>query len=387
MFCKKCGYMINDGMESCPVCGTPVLSPNEKAEANAKASGNTQNGYTSAFSKSGDDFWDDSNWTYKNKGDNKDISDNTTVGYSNYNTANTNTQENTNSTGNTFNGSYGNSGPGFNNTYGNYPPVNPSGGPTNGQGWAGAPNNIPVYNTPNAPKKKNNTVVIAVAIIAAILVLGIAGIIVFFSIVNSTVDSMMDYGNDIIDQYDDFDFDYDYDVNDDTILDSDMDLNYYKGTVSGNRYENEYFGFVYDIPDTYYTYTESDIEVFFGDNDNLEYGVIGLDLIDETFNEMVVMIFDAESYSAEMYMESVIRALPQYYEEGTYVVDSVSKNTRMMGMDFIFRTMEITDYNPEEDYKYTDFYVTKKDGMLLLIKCYYDYPEQRENMLSHFSVA
>lgn len=391
MVCKKCGCDFSEDMACCPVCGMPReysqvtaqrskvdLSKAERSETSPpeikktevdsentvgtdNSAGNTQKGSACGVNKEQSAFGDYGNNTAASdsKAPSEPIKENPGAGQTGQNYIYGNQQG-------TAQGHFMNEPQGFDNSQWNMP----------------------------APKKKNTgTIVLIIAVVLIAAGTFIFGGFMICSGFSSTIESMVNLSSDIMDDYNDGDFDlgdydFDFSLNDDSTEDSlyeeDSDLDYYKGTINGMRYENQFFGLAYDIPYSYYIYSEEEIEDYYGFNGSLEYGVFGLDVIDDTVNELVIYIMRSGTVSPEKYIDNFVSSYSQYYESGTFIADQENKAETIAGIDFIGRTIEALEYDPEEDYKYVSIYLAEKDGILIMIQCHYDEPLQKERMFANF---
>lgn len=360
MFCKKCGYPLMGDEPCCPACGTPAHAPeSEKNTDDTKK----------------DDFWDNSNWIYKKE--EQKASDNQASAAQDSGFQNGFDGYNNNSGGQSFDQSYSQNN--SRNVYQNT--VTPQNYPKN--------------------KNKNKTAFIIILLVIALLILGmITGTVLICTGFRSTIDSITELSSDIAKDLEDYDFnldDFSINNNDEDSfipeedsssnednsdeLDDSGEWDYYKGTIDGYRYENQFLGIAYDIPFTYYVYDEAELETLSGDT--LEDGFVCLDVVDEYIDEMQLYVVEYPYYTPEAFINDLVETANETYE-GEYYIDEESREETVAGMDFLAITMETVNYDPEENYRYSEFYVSKKDDVIVVLKFYYDEPENKEKMLLNF---
>lgn len=356
MFCKNCGFKLEDGMSVCPSCGT--TAENGDGQQNVKSNGQ--------FEKSGGYSFDSTdnhgNETVNNSGN-----------YYNHNNVNSNQ-------------CYNNPNFNVNNNFPNY----------------GQYPNGNYYNPmqPNQPKKKNGGKIAAIIIICIVLVAGLGAGAYFLIFGNSQSNQQAESGaNSKDDGYnDDFNQDYEDDPfydnpfdDDDSFLNDDQtpyyDLSIYKGSIVGNSYQNRYFGIDYIMPIDYYALSESEIKNFYtNNNDDLSYGVIGLSVVDEIGNELTIFIQDIgiSEYSTDYsYTKSMITSSVASLDDDEYVTSDIEYVT-IEGVVFAKGVIELLEYDLTTQFRYTEFLTTEKDGVIMLLRLVYDEKYQEEELISHF---
>ncbi len=372
MFCRNCGFKLVEGMNVCPSCGTAVENT---------AGQQTENNYNQS----------ENGGVYGPNNINNQGSDavNNSGNYYGYNNGN-----------NVYN----------NQSFDNQSYNNPN---LNGNNSFTTPGQYPYgyYNNqmqPNQPKKKSGGKVAVIIIVCVVLAVGLGAGAYFLFFGNSQGNQHKEpitnskgggIDSDVYQDYEDNPF-YENPFEDEelptiestTEADPQLegDLDFYKGTITENVYHNEFFGLVYNVPSDYYVLTESEIQTAYGlDNTDLTVGVIGINVLDESDNELAVhiqklgMSFEDAAY---YYIQSLVTTSTSVIDENTFVTSDI-EYIDICGVEFAKCVVELTEYDESIQYKYTEFLVTEKDGMVMIIRSVYDETDQGEAMLDNFSAV
>ncbi len=117
----------------------------------------------------------------------------------------------------------------------------------------------------------------------------------------------------------------------------------------------------------------------------MSVGVVGLDLIDENYSEMLIYAQRLGNFSKEFYLNSFVVNTLSGVDETNYEVSDV-ETVSICGVEFAKKDVEFVNYDPETDYRYNSFYVTEKDGVFLVVYMFYDDVQDSENLMNNFVI-
>lgn len=324
MYCTQCGFKLEDDMKMCPICGAEV----EKSTPSVDEGRTTEQ-----------QFQQEPVIQAQEKPETQEPQfggyDNTANNYG--------TQQNSNY-----------------NMNGNAPTGQYNGG---------------YYNQPQqTPPKKKGSGKAAVIVLCCIVLVAAIGIGAFFIFGSSSKTSVEE------------DFEPITNSKEETTESSSEDVSIYKGSTVDGVYTNDFFGITYNIPNTYYSLTEEEIISYYGDNnDDMSVGVVGLDLIDENYSEMLIYAQRLGNFSKEFYLNSFVVNTLSGVDEANYEVSDV-ETVSICGVEFAKKDVEFVNYDPETDYRYNSFYVTEKDGVFLVVYMFYDDVQDSENLMNNFVI-
>lgn len=340
MYCTQCGFKLEDDMKMCPICGAEV----EKSKPSVDEGRTTEQQFQQ-----------------------EPVMQTQEPQFGGYdNTANNyGTQQNSNY-----------------NMNGNAPTGQYNGG---------------YYNQPQqTPPKKNGSGKAAVIVLCCIVLVAAIGIGAFFIFGSSSktsveedfepiTNSKEETDEDVYQDYGDSPF-YDNPFDEETTESSSEDVSIYKGSTVDGVYTNDFFGIIYNIPNTYYSLTEEEIISYYGDNnDDMSVGVVGLDLIGENYSKMLIYAQKLGSFSKEFYLNSFVVNTLSGVDEANYEVSDI-ETVSICGVEFAKKDVEFVNYDPETDYRYNSFYVTEKDGAFLVVYMFYDDVQDSENLMNNFVI-
>lgn len=324
MYCTQCGFKLEDDMKMCPICGAEV----EKSKPSVDEGRTTEQ-----------QFQQEPVIQAQEKPETQEPQ---SVGYGNT-PNNYGTQQNSNY-----------------NMNGDAPTGQYSGG---------------YYNQPQqTPPKKKGSGKAAVIVLCCIVLVAAIGIGAFFIFGSSSKTSVEEGFEPITNS------------KEETTESSSEDVSIYKGSTVDGVYTNDFFGITYNIPNTYYSLTEEEIISYYGDNnDDMSVGVVGLDLIDENYSEMLIYAQRLGNFSKEFYLNSFVVNTLSGVDEANYEVSDV-ETVSICGVEFVKKDVEFVNYDPETDYRYNSFYVTEKDGVFLVVYMFYDDVQDSENLMNNFVI-
>lgn len=324
MYCTQCGFKLEDDMKMCPICGAEV----EKSTPSVDEGRTTEQ-----------QFKQEPVIQAQEKPETQEPQ---SVGYGNT-PNNYGTQQNSNY-----------------NMNGDAPTGQYSGG---------------YYNQPQqTPPKKKGSGKAAVIVLCCIVLVAAIGIGAFFIFGSSSKTSVEEGFEPITNS------------KEETTESSSEDVSIYKGSTVDGVYTNDFFGITYNIPNTYYSLTEEEIISYYGDNnDDMSVGVVGLDLIDENYSEMLIYAQRLGNFSKEFYLNSFVVNTLSGVDETNYEVSDV-ETVSICGVEFAKKDVEFVNYDPETDYRYNSFYVTEKDGVFLVVYMFYDDVQDSENLMNNFVI-